>query len=165
MNANNSKNPIRVPTKTSSAETAPRAELDVSEGLSSDDLSTLRKTDPFMYYSIPGVRTAAIFGRSVERYDTNALMGNGEQLGLARRSSMPGLNTRSAAPATTPAQSHNQRSRRATVSSEQRITRRSSISYEVHPDLLLGDLMEESANEESVSSGNSFEDLLQKTMG
>ena len=46
--------------------------IDVKE-LSEEDLQSLRKEDPFMYYSIPAIRMATIHGKDIDPSDKVAL--------------------------------------------------------------------------------------------
>lgn len=44
---------------TASADPSP-VEVDVNKALSAQDLRSLKKQDPFLYYSLPGVREASV---------------------------------------------------------------------------------------------------------
>ena len=46
--------------------------IDVRD-LSEEDLQSLRKEDPFMYYSIPAIRMATIYGKDIDPSDKVAL--------------------------------------------------------------------------------------------
>ena len=46
--------------------------IDIKD-LSEDDLQSLRKEDPFMYYSIPAIRMATIYGKDIDPSDKVAL--------------------------------------------------------------------------------------------
>jgi hypothetical protein len=46
--------------------------IDIKD-LSEDDLQSLWKEDPFMYYSIPAIRMAAIYGKDIDPSDKVAL--------------------------------------------------------------------------------------------
>ena len=46
--------------------------IDVKD-LSEEDLQSLRKEDPFMYYSIPAIRMATIYGKDIDPSDKVAL--------------------------------------------------------------------------------------------
>ncbi len=52
---------VTVPTK-SGEDSAPKKVIDTSS-LNEEDLKTLKKQDPFLYFSIPAVRTAAHLSR------------------------------------------------------------------------------------------------------
>ena len=54
---------ITIPTKGS--EPAQKKEIDTQK-LTQDDLKSLKKQDPFLYFSIPAVRTAALLNRDVD---------------------------------------------------------------------------------------------------
>ena len=116
----------------------PQSELDISEGLSQQDLESLRKADPFMYYSIPEVRRAAIMlEQKIEVLPTR----------LQRESAAPvALDTSTNV---TPEAEQQKR---------QMIRRCSSISYEAHPDVMLEDLLEDLA-EDSLEDVDLFEVL------
>ncbi|KAL7430630.1 hypothetical protein ACHAXM_002285 [Skeletonema potamos] len=97
-------------------------EVDVNKGLSAQDLQALKKQDPFLYYSIPGVRNAAV------RFNADA--DNMHQLaqdGLRRNC------------ASCPA------SMQGTATNEEsaKVKRCTRVSFECHTDLLLEDLMED----------------------
>ena len=46
--------------------------IDIKD-FSKDDLESLQKQDPFMYYSIPGVRIASMFSKDIDPSDKDAL--------------------------------------------------------------------------------------------
>ena len=115
-----------------SSQKRPQAELDISGGLSKDDLESLRKTDPFMYYSIPEVRNATLLHHEVV---------------------VPCLRRESGPKATGPL---THATAATAVQSRKVVRRQSSISFEVYPDVLLEDLLEDGSLYESLES----EDLL-----
>ncbi|KAL3804661.1 hypothetical protein HJC23_008476 [Cyclotella cryptica] len=88
----------------------PQKELSVKE-LTSSDLAALKKNDPFMYYSIPSIRKAALHFKKI---DVITL--------------------------TTPA-SDQTPTKCTDRSSESRITRQSRLSFDCHTDLLLEDFI------------------------
>ena len=103
----------------SNADDAESLELEI-KGLSQEDIKSLRKTDPFMYYSIPGIHRAAINLEEIDHSSENALCQG--QVHCRRHSSPAELER----PAT-------------------RIPRRTIISFEAHPCLLLEDLLKDDA--------------------
>ena len=88
---------ITVPTKL--MEKKPKKEVDIKNITSRDDLKSIQTQDPFMYYSIPEVRSANVLMRDID---------------------MSNLSPRS-----------------------QKVSRRTCISFECHPDLLYEDLLNE----------------------
>jgi hypothetical protein len=56
---------------------SPPKQLDISR-LTNEEFKGLRKSDAFMYYSIPGVLEAANGGRSIEHGDVMALIHHGD---------------------------------------------------------------------------------------
>ena len=74
---------MKIPLKDSTARTRPQARaMDIKE-LSKEELESLKENDPFMYYSIPGIRMATIFGKDINTSDKGALclhhVSNGQQ--------------------------------------------------------------------------------------
>ena len=104
---------LMVPTKVGSAGASTKKTIDTSV-LNEEDLHTLKRHDPFLYYSIPTVRDAAIRCRSVDLTTLKDPTSN-----RSRRSSCPSRIESS--PSTT-------------------VEKKSCISFECHPDLLLEDL-------------------------
>ena len=101
-----------------------QVELDI-ERLSKEDVQSLRTTDPFMYYSIPGIRRANMNLQGIEDIDhsnTGALCSSEVQTPRKDSSAPP----------------KNKRSRRST-----KVTRQTCISCEAHPHLLMEELFEE----------------------
>lgn len=94
-------------------------ELDI-KNLSQEDVKSLRAIDPFMYYSIPGLRKASMHLQDIDHFNPEALCN-------------PGVQRRSNA-----SSRENKRPKRSTT-----VTRRTSISYEAHPDAIFDGLFEE----------------------
>ena len=91
--------------------------------VSIDDLKTIKKKDPFLYYSIPGVRSAELLGKEVDTAN----------LGTCKIRSCPSsLFTKS----------------RRVYQPVRTVTRGKRISFECHQDLLFGDLPIEEGNED-----------------
>ena len=65
---------MKIPLKDSTVKTQARARaMDIKE-LSKEELESLKENDPFiMYYSIPGIRMATIFGKDINASDKGAL--------------------------------------------------------------------------------------------
>ena len=63
---------IMVPTKL--MENKPKKTVDIKNITSLDDLNSIQKQDPFMYYSIPEVRSARVLMRDI---DMSNLLGGG----------------------------------------------------------------------------------------
>ena len=98
--------------------------------LKEEDLKALKKEDPFLYYSIPGVRAATI--QSNRSVDMSSLHGGV----IHRRASCPSR----------------------IESTPTKVERRSSISFECHPDLLLENL--EDDDELDVDFDDMFDKML-----
>lgn len=103
-------NRVSVPTKDHS--NVDRKELDIN-GLSEDDFMSLHKIDPFMFYSIPGIRKACICLHEVDYSDLNALLISGPD-NAQQRHGQAGLNTK--------------------------VQKSTAISFEAHPSALLEDI-------------------------
>ena len=102
---------IKVPTKL--MEKKPKRGVDLKNITGPDDLKSIQKQDPFMYYSIPGVREATVLMRDI---DTYILLGGAPQ----------GVQEQSAQELAPP--------------KSQRVRRTTRLSFECHPDLILGDV-------------------------
>lgn len=100
--------------RTKEADEAPETVID-SSNLSEEDIEALRKQDPFLYYSIPSVRNAKLRLRSC------AVAGDKEnqEPTCSRRASCPPS--------------------RVETSSSAMVKRRSCISFEGYPDVMLED--------------------------
>ena len=121
---------IKVPTEPRK----PKKQIDLKTVSSANDLKSLQKQDPFLYYSIPGVRRASLLGRDV---DTSDLVTSG----MARNC------------ISCPARLEQDKAQQT-----QTVTRRSCISFECHPDLLLEDMLDDTDDDFAVEDGD--EDLL-----
>ena len=107
----------------------PQDKIDISK-LNEDELKKLKTQDPFLYYSIPGVRAATI--QSNRSVDMSSLHGGI----IPRRASCPSR----------------------IESTPTKVERRSSISFECHPDLLLENL--EDDDELDVDFDEMFDKML-----
>ena len=95
------------------------------KNLSTSDLKSLKKNDPFMYYSIPSVRDASFFLEDID-------IANIDKQSI-RHNCTPcpsGIKTIKS------------------MSSEQSISRKSRISFECHIDLLMQGYFDEESEEE-----------------
>ena len=103
-------------------------ELDVAT-LSLNDLASIHDEDPFMYYSIPGVRRAAVSLEDLDRSDVNALIrrGGGQALSPCR--------------ITTSSLSSNVGESSSFQATTTKISRQSRISFECHGIVLMEDLL------------------------
>ena len=99
---------ISAPTKTT--DDKPKKTVDLKYITSLDDLKSIKKQDPFMYYSIPGARKATVLMQAI---DLSNLIGDGQAV------------------------------QDETPQASQKVSRSSRISFECHPDLLLGDVLNE----------------------
>ena len=97
-----------------------QVELDIKP-LSQEDVESLRTTDPFMYYSIPGVHRASMYLQDIGHSNTEALCSSEVQTPRSRSS-----------PPT------NKKPKRSTT-----VTRRTNISCEAHPDVIMAELLDE----------------------
>ena len=85
------------------------------KNMSAEDLKSIKKQDPFLYYSIPGVRSAMFLSTDIDTSD----------LGASKTKSCPSrLQTT-----------------RGKARSSRTTTRSSCISFECHPDLMMEDLL------------------------
>lgn len=86
------------------------------KNLSTCDLKSMKKSDPFLYYSIPGVRSAKILGKEIDTSDL-------------KRCRMPRNSTS--------CPSRLQAVQCASQSDHTLVTRSKRVSFEIHPDVLL----------------------------
>jgi hypothetical protein len=121
---------LTVPTKGLPATETKKKVIDTAH-LNEEDLNALKKSDPFLYYSIPGVRAATI--QSNRSVDTMSSLHGGV---IPRRASCPSR----------------------IESAPTKVERRSSISFECHPDLLLENL--EDDDELDVDFDEMFDKML-----
>jgi hypothetical protein len=105
---------IKVPTKL--MEKKPKRGVDLKNITGPDDLKSIQKQDPFMYYSIPEVRSAKVLMRDIDTYN---LLGGAPQ----------GVQEQSAQELAPP--------------KSKRVRRTTRLSFECHPDLILGDVLNE----------------------
>ncbi|KAL7536576.1 hypothetical protein ACHAXR_007250 [Thalassiosira sp. AJA248-18] len=92
-------------------------EIDLRQ-VDADDFKSIQKQDPFMYYSIPGVRSATVLMKDI---DTSNL----------------GASSMSRTCVSHPSRLQTQDK----ASPSQKVTRSTCISFECHPDLLLEDFV------------------------
>ena len=95
-------------------------ELEI-RSLSGEEIKSLRKTDPFMYYSIPGVHRAATLLELVDDFD------HSNKDALCRRGG----------------QGHDRQKQLPVKRQKASVSRRTAISFEAHPSLILDDLLDE----------------------
>ena len=98
-----------------------------TRSLKGEDLKTLKKQDPFLYFSIPAVRTAALLNRDVDMSSLQSFQSR------CSRGRMGGASCPSwieYTPNTT------------------KVERRSCISFECYPDLLLEDCLDKMADDD-----------------
>jgi len=93
------------------------------KNLSASDLSSLKQNDPFMYYSIPGVRNAAQLGEEIDVTKLDASMMQRNCFSCPSRMQSQGQ------------------------ASSSTVTRCSRISFECHTDVIMGDLLSEMFDE------------------
>ena len=128
--------------KTKTIDDGPKKQIDIKD-ISANDLESIKREDPFMYYSIPGVRISKM------------LMKDGaDTYKLSAASTMKRSCFSSA-------------SRLETVQgkAQETVVRKSCISFECHPDLLLDEefsMNEHDAFDEDVDLEDPLELLLSK---
>ena len=110
--------PESISVKTKFETKKPSKEIDIMN-ISADDLKSIRQQDPFLYYSIPGVRSANLLMMDID--DTN--LGASELLNRASISRPPRLESN---------QDQN-------TDESQKVARSSCISFECYPDMILDD--------------------------
>ena len=119
---------------TASADPSP-VEVDVNKALSAQDLRSLKKQDPFLYYSLPGVREASVQRKRVDMHQL-------AQDGLRRTCASCPASTQTVAMTDTTATA--------------KVKRCTRVSFECAPDLLLEDLLEEGMTELSENEKSSL---------
>ena len=117
-----------VPTKTGEEDSAQKEVIDTST-LKDEDLKTLKKQDPFFYFSIPAARTAAP-AHLAREVDMSCSKGD-TSLGASFQSQLK------TAPST-------------------KVERKSCVSVERHPDLILERLIEDE-DVWNMDTGNEFD--------
>ena len=98
----------------------PKPKTIALKNITAEDLESIEKQDKFLYYSIPGVRSARLLGKDIDTSD----------LGTNRIKSCPArLGTQ-----------------QGTAQSLTTVTRSKRISFECHPDILFEDMLEDMLN-------------------
>ena len=110
---------LTVPMKGAATDETAKRVIDTSN-LSEEDLEDLKKRDAFLYYSIPSVRNATIRRRSSAAADLATQTQRNQEFARSQQTSCTS---------------------RVESSSSTMVRRRSSISFECHPDLLLEECM------------------------
>lgn len=120
-------NSFTIPTKD---EPSAQKKIVDTRNLTEDDLKRLKKEDPFLYFSIPAVRTATLLNRDVEM----SSLKNGR---CSRRASCP---------------SPSRQTKSSTVTTK--VERRSCISFECHTDLIVEEIFDfdEMADDDELDS-------------
>lgn len=142
-----------VPTKGSDEEEDPaKTKFIDTEHLNEDELKTLKKEDPFSYYSIPTVRAATVRRGSIDMSSMQKGGSGGGSAAQQRRMSCP----------------------YRIDSTPTKVARRTCISFECHPDIFLDettdaeeenedrDVMEVEEEEEDVDFDSLFDDLIRR---
>lgn len=126
--------PIKGPATATTVEehSSKKAKVIDTAHLNEEDLKALKKADPFLYYSIPGVRAATI--QSNRSVDMSSLHGGA----IPRRASCP--------------------SRIESASSK--VERRSCISFECHVDMFLDDCTLEGRDDDDYADSEAMFDKL-----
>lgn len=107
---------IKVPTERPSKK--PRRTIDIAD-ISADDLESLHRQDPFLYYSIPGVRSATVLMKDIDESNLGEFA--------------PAMRNCLSAPSRLETVETN------TSSQPKTVERRTCVSFECHPDLLLAE--------------------------
>ena len=115
---------MKVPTTTAKPE-----RVVTIKSMNADDLESIKKTDAFLYYSIPAIRSAEVLMQGTETSDEV------QQGWRTIRSSSPSTRLQTA--------QDNKSESSLTV------TRSTCISFECHPDLLLEDMMSDCFDDDS----------------
>ena len=122
------------PTKIEEEQVPERVMMIDTDELSEEDLKTLKKQDPFLYYSIPAVRNAAVRNREVDMASLRS--GSGDTSRQASSCSVQLDDFESYASSAAAAAA-------TTTSTSTKVERKSCISFEGHVDLLLEDYFNE----------------------
>ena len=132
-----SQEPLRVPIRQEEEDRVPIS-IDIS-GMTEEEIEEIRVLDPFLYYSIPSVRNAALLGGSVSSYSSNVddleqasnnMPSGGPQV-QRRRQSAPAAMAAAAADAAA-----------GFAPRETQVRRRSRISFELSFESMMSDVME-----------------------
>jgi len=138
----------------------PTKRLDLSTVNSQADLDTLKSQDPFMYYSIPGVRSAKMLFNDDMDIDTTRLSEAQDGESVRRRSCPDRIETTiddesdSSSDESSCAPSAPQEEPQCQRQAFKKVTRETRISFECHPDLLLEDILDEIPESECELQGD-----------
>lgn len=117
-----------------------------TEHLSSEDLKKLRKQDPFLYYSIPAVRNAVVRHREV---DMSVLRNNSGSTSQSSQDDSPSDTNRQAlslsCSSSSSVQVDSEPSSSMMMKTTTKVERKSCISFECSPDLILEGSLDEMA--------------------
>ncbi len=131
-----------VPTKGVVDEKTSETVMIDTEHLSGEALKNLRKQDPFLYYSIPAVRNAVVRHREV---DMSVLRNNsGSTRSQLTQDSLSDTN-RQALSCSSSVQVDSEPSSSSTTTTMTMVERKSCISFECSPDLILEGCLDEMA--------------------
>jgi hypothetical protein len=140
--------------------TKPKQEMNIKCIKSLDDLKSIKQQDPFMYYSIPGVRDAKLRMKDDADIDTSNLGVSGmikRDIKSCPSRIIPSNKMRRLSLSKKKNEVWDDQSGSKNNSSdvpseeeeeEEKVTRRTSISFEVHPDLILEDFLETMGSDE-----------------
>lgn len=118
--------------------TKPKREININDINSIDDLQSIKRQDPFMYYSIPGVRSAKMLMKDDNDIDTSNL--GVSSLKMRTCTSRISSNTNTKTRRTVRRDStKNDDCWDQQQQSSHKIERSTCISFECYPDLLLED--------------------------
>ena len=156
--------------------TKPKQEMNLKCIKSLDDLKSIKQQDPFMYYSIPGVRDAKLRMKDDADIDYTSNLGV-SVLGMMKRdikscpsriipsNKMRRLSLSKKKNEVWDDQSGSKNNSGDVPSEEEeeeKVTRRTSISFEVHPDLILEDFLENMGSDDDDEVLADHFDMLQK---
>ena len=131
-------------------------EVELNKSLSAQDLQSIKKKDPFLYYSIPGVREATVRLKSV---DMHQLAREGLRTMTRRRASCPACipSPTRASPSIIGEEpsDHDASDDDEPVT---KVTRCTRVSFECHTDLLLDDRFDGDAQAQPVVEMDGFDD-------
>ena len=139
--------------KVQTIKTKPKQQLSLTSITTLSDLKSIKSQDPFMYYSIPGVRSAKVIFKDDMDIDTRTLHMSSirqQEEGTRRRSApdriestVYGWEDDDEDGISQEEQPQAQDEEEESELLEQKVTRNTRVSFECHPGLLLDDLFNE----------------------
>lgn len=118
--------------------TKPKREININDINSIDDLQSIKRQDPFMYYSIPGVRSAKMLMKDDNDIDTSNLGVSSLKMRTCTSRISSNTNTKTRRTVRRDSTKNDDCWDQQQQSSD-KIERSTCISFECYPDLLLED--------------------------